>query len=91
MTRHEVIYKLNTSVMSIDNDVAYDKDGNVVNYDTAAVDSYIADNAYKDNRASAYPSIQEQLDMQYWDSVNGTTTWADAIAKVKADYPKGGE
>jgi Pyruvate/2-oxoacid:ferredoxin oxidoreductase gamma subunit len=48
-------------------------------------------NQYKANRASAYPSIQEQLDMQYWDSVNGTTTWADAIAKVKADYPKGAE
>jgi len=46
---------------------------------------------YQRNRASAYPSIQEQLDMQYWDSVNGTTTWADAIAKVKADYPKGAE
>jgi hypothetical protein len=46
---------------------------------------------YKLDRASAYPSIQEQLDMQYWDSVNGTTTWADAIAKVKADYPKGAE
>jgi len=27
--------------------------------------------------------------MQYWDSVNDTTTWADAIAKVKADNPKG--
>lgn len=48
-------------------------------------------NGYKSDRASAYPSIQEQLDMQYWDSVNGTTTWADAIAKVKADYPKAGE
>tara|TARA_R100000231_G_C5299867_1_gene157229 strand:+ start:657 stop:977 length:321 start_codon:yes stop_codon:yes gene_type:complete len=35
-----------------------------------------------------YPSIQEQLDMQYWDNVNGTTTWKDAIAKVKADNPK---
>ena len=46
---------------------------------------------YQRDRAAAYPSIQEQLDMQYWDSVNGTTTWADAIAKVKADYPKGGE
>ena len=39
-------------------------------------------------RATAYPSIQEQLDMQYWDSVNGTTTWKDAVAKVKADNPK---
>lgn len=48
-------------------------------------------NAYKDKRASAYPSIPEQLDMQYWDSVNGTTIWADAIAKVKADYPKESE
>jgi hypothetical protein len=39
-------------------------------------------------RATAYPSIQEQLDMQYWDSVNGTTNWEDAIAKVKSDNPK---
>ena len=39
-------------------------------------------------RTRAYPSIQEQLDMQYWDSVNGTTTWADAIAAVKAANPK---
>ena len=39
-------------------------------------------------RATAYPSIQEQLDMQYWDKVNGTTNWEDAIAKVKSDNPK---
>jgi hypothetical protein len=45
-------------------------------------------NQYKNERASAYPSIQEQLDMQYWDKVNGTTNWEDAIAKVKLDNPK---
>ena len=39
-------------------------------------------------RDRVYPSIQEQLDMQYWDSVNGTTTWEDAVAKVKLDNPK---
>ena len=39
-------------------------------------------------RDRQYPSIQDQLDMQYWDSVNGTTTWKDAIAKVKTDIPK---
>jgi hypothetical protein len=39
-------------------------------------------------RQRAYPSIQEQLDMQYHDAVNGTTTWKDAIAQVKADNPK---
>ena len=37
----------------------------------------------------AFPTWQEQMDMQYWDAVNGTTTWKDAIAKVKSDNPKG--
>jgi len=27
--------------------------------------------------------------MKYWDKVNGTTNWEDAIAKVKSDIPKG--
>ena len=40
-------------------------------------------------RDRVYPSIGEQLDMQYWDKVNGTTNWEDAIAKVKSDNPKG--
>ena len=43
---------------------------------------------YARDRSTAYPSIQEQLDMQYWDSVNGTTTWKDAIAAVKTENPK---
>ena len=43
---------------------------------------------YADYRRDAYPSIGDQLDMQYHDSVNGTTTWTDAIAAVKAKYAK---
>ena len=39
-------------------------------------------------RDRVYPSIGEQLDMQYWDNVNGTTNWKDAVAKVKSDNPK---
>ena len=39
-------------------------------------------------RQAAYASIGDQLDMQYWDAVNGTTTWKDAIAQVKSDNPK---
>ncbi len=39
-------------------------------------------------RQSAYKSIPEQLDMQYWDSVNDTTEWNEHIAEVKAAYPK---
>ena len=48
----------------------------------------INENLYKYQRASAYPSIQEQLDMQYWDAINGTTTWQDAINAVKQQFPK---
>jgi hypothetical protein len=43
---------------------------------------------YQRDRAKAYAPIADQLDMQYWDSVNGTTTWADHIAAVKAAHPK---
>ena len=43
---------------------------------------------YKELRQDAYASIQDQLDMQYWDKVNGTTTWKDHITAVKAAHPK---
>ena len=39
-------------------------------------------------RDRVYPSIGDQLDMQYKDLLNGTTTWKDAVAKVKSDNPK---
>ena len=39
-------------------------------------------------RKITYPPIADQLDMQYHDQLNGTTTWKDAIAKVKSDNPK---
>ena len=45
-------------------------------------------NAYQRTRAKEYPSLQDQMDLQYKDLLNGTTTWKDAIAKVKTDNPK---
>lgn len=44
--------------------------------------------AYARARAEAYASIAEQLDMQYWDSVNGSRTWLDHIEAVKEAHPK---
>ena len=44
--------------------------------------------AIQRKREKEYPSIQDQLDMQYWDKENDTTIWADAIAKVKTENPK---
>ena len=43
---------------------------------------------YQRDRAAAYPSIQDQLDMMYHDQVDGTTTWKDAVAAVKAAHPQ---
>lgn len=56
--------------------------------DKAAAKLDAQDNGYKSARELAYPSVPDQLDMQYHDAVNGTTTWKDAIAKVKSDNPK---
>ena len=52
------------------------------------VNAKIAELQVIQDRQIAYGSIADQLDMQYWDSVNGTTTWKDHIAQVKADNPK---
>lgn len=60
-----------------------DQDAWTVEYET-----HLAAIAYRDLRAAAYPSWQEQKDMQYWDAVNGTTEWTDTIAAVKDRYPK---
>ena len=43
---------------------------------------------YRVQRKAEYPDFGDQLDMQYHDNVDGTTTWADAIAAVKNKYPK---
>ena len=39
-------------------------------------------------RSQEYPSRDEQLDMMYWDKVNGTTVWEDTIQAIKDKYPK---
>jgi hypothetical protein len=56
--------------------------------DTANSKWEIQQFSYKELRQAGYGSIQDQLDMQYWDLVNGTTVWKDHIAQVKSDNPK---
>ena len=86
---HEAIRSLYPNVVVIDDSTgAFDIDGNEVTIDQSLVDNWTNPNQYKYDRVKEYPSIQDQLDMQYWDAVNGTTTWKDAIAQVKADNPK---
>ena len=45
-------------------------------------------NTWLPQRVSAYPTLDKQLDMLYWDQVNGTTIWKDTIASIKEQYPK---
>ena len=81
----EAIKSLYSDVLVVEADgKAYTSSGVEKTVDAAAV----ALKKVQLTRAAAYPSWQEQNDMQYWDAVNGTTTWKDAIAKVKSDNPK---
>jgi hypothetical protein len=49
---------------------------------------YEANHKYKDDRKAAYGDIGDQLDMMFHDLADGSTTWKDHIANVKADNPK---
>ena len=88
---HEAIYKLNPSVVTIRGDVAYDANDNIVEYDKADVDAYVAANAYKANRAAEYPSLAEFADAYYW-AQNGDdtkmTAYIEKCAEVKQKFPK---
>ena len=89
MNLHQAIYKLNPTVVTIRGDVAYDANDNEVTYNKAQAEALVQASSYQAQRVLEYPSIEQQLDMQYWDSVNGTTTWKAAIDAVKTKYPKG--
>ena len=72
---HPAIYKAYPNATSVsDTRGVFDKDGNkitIVQSDVdaarATLDTEAAAVKYKTDRAKAYPSIGDQLDMQYWD------------------------
>jgi hypothetical protein len=86
MRTTDAIYKLNPSVVTIRGDIAYDADGNEVQYDKAAVEAYVAANAYKAQRAAEYPSYADQFDTIFHE---GLDAWKAQIQAVKNKYPKG--
>ena len=53
----------------------------------SAADLEERQNAVRATRRNAYGDLGDQLDMQYWDNVNGTTTWKDHVAAVKTANP----
>jgi len=83
---HEAIYALYSQVVTIDDGAgAFDKNGNKVEIDLAAVAAWVDPNAYKYKRAAEYPSIVDQLDLMYH---GGMDAWKATIQTVKNKYPK---
>ena len=92
---HQAIRNIYPEVITIRGNSAFDADDNPVALDQSLVDAEVArlqaeydSQEYARNRATAYAPLGDQLDMQYWDSVNGTTTWADHVAEIKTAHPK---
>lgn len=61
---------------------------NVINEKVTELKAAYDAEEYKRKRVNAYPGLPEQFDLLYWDQVNGTSKFKEAIAKVKADNPK---
>lgn len=59
-----------------------------VNQEMERLQQEYENNQYKRDRASAYPSIQHQLDALYHQGYDG---WKAMIDEVKNKYPKPGE
>jgi hypothetical protein len=85
MSNHKAILALNPSVVLIRGAVAYDDKNNVVIYDEAAVNAWVDPDQYKYSRATAYPSIADQLDTIYHE---GLDAWKATILAVKEEFPK---
>jgi len=52
------------------------------------IDDDVVDRVIIDLRKKAYPSSEDQWDMQYHDKKDDTTIWEDTIQAVKEKYPK---
>ena len=88
MIKHEAIYKLYPSVVTIRGDVAYDVNEQEVAYDEALVQAEIDANQYKEKRQAEYPDFREYLDgIVKGDQAQIDKYIADCEA-VKTKYPK---
>lgn len=49
---------------------------------------YLANRKHLDDRKAVRPSVEEQLEMQHQDALNGTSTWKDMMDETAARFPK---
>ena len=84
----KVLSELGATQFAIRNGVVEYLDGNAVEPSESDIDAQVALEEVLEARKNSYASWRDQLDMQYKDLLNDTTTWKDHIAKVKSDNPK---
>ena len=83
---HNAIYALYPQAVTVDDGAgAFDAQGNQVTIDLDAVNAWVDPDQYKYQRAQAYPSIADQLDLIYHEGIDA---WKAQIAAVKQEYPK---
>ena len=83
---YKAICTLYPNVVTVDDGTgAFDKDGNKVEIDLAAVNAWVDPDTYKYQRAAEYPSIADQLDKIFHDGID---EWKETIQAVKDKYPK---
>jgi len=89
---HEAVFALYPQVVTVDDSAgAFDKDGNKVVIDLAAVNAWKNLDEHKGKRFRKYPPIGELADALYWASTGDTSkldAYYAACAAVKAKYPK---
>lgn len=83
--KHQAIYALYSNVVNIRDDVAYNQEGNIVEYNEATVQAHIDANEYKESRRTEYPSYADQFDTIFH---QGLEAWKAQIQAVKTKYPK---
>jgi hypothetical protein len=88
IAKHQAIRAVNSAVVTIRGDVAYDKDENIVAYNETTVQAYIDAHAYKSKRQAEYPPIGDQLDA-LWKGGDAATEMLAKVQAVKTKYPKG--
>lgn len=86
---HLAIYALYPQVVTVDDGAgAFDKDGNQVVIDEAAVNAWVDPHAYKLQRATEYPPSSDYLDAVVKGDQAQMQAYIDACLAVKAKYPK---
>ena len=89
MMQAKSLQELYPQVTYIYGDIAYDKDGNIVEYNNNAVEALVASEAYKAKRAAEYPPYTDYLDGIVKGDNAQVQAYIDACNAVKNKYPKG--